>query len=169
VAEERRIALDLIFEAEQFDELVELARLAQLRREGACHGMRTSTFYPRRGKSAIPAKSVCWPCPVQSQCLAYALEHHELHGIWGGTSEKERRALQTLCRDGVPIEDVVARTLAGDLEQAMASRRTLARPPAQPYGLRWHAERRVAVRDEAEQRVLARLRRWAEDGVAPGE
>ena len=39
-------------------------------------------------------KSVCETCPVRVPCLTYALQHAELHGVWGGTSEAERRKLR---------------------------------------------------------------------------
>ncbi|SFD74615.1 WhiB family transcriptional regulator [Streptomyces aidingensis] len=37
------------------------------------------------------AKAVCRRCPVQKQCLAWALETRQEHGVWGGLSEDERR------------------------------------------------------------------------------
>ena len=40
------------------------------------------------------AKEVCGQCPVQNDCLDYALETNQDSGIWGGTSEEERRALR---------------------------------------------------------------------------
>ena len=40
------------------------------------------------------AKSVCRACPVQVPCLDYALETNQDSGIWGGTSEEERRVLR---------------------------------------------------------------------------
>ena len=39
------------------------------------------------------AKSVCRRCPVISECLTWALESGQDHGVWGGMSEEERRAL----------------------------------------------------------------------------
>ena len=39
------------------------------------------------------AKDICGACPVRAACLAQALTHRELHGIWGGTSAAERREL----------------------------------------------------------------------------
>lgn len=39
------------------------------------------------------ALALCRACPVQSQCLAYALDAQEPHGIWGGADEVERRRL----------------------------------------------------------------------------
>jgi WhiB family redox-sensing transcriptional regulator len=37
------------------------------------------------------AKAVCAACRVRRQCLQYALATHQLHGVWGGTSEDERQ------------------------------------------------------------------------------
>jgi WhiB family redox-sensing transcriptional regulator len=39
------------------------------------------------------AKAICRQCPVISQCLDYALESREMHGIWGGKTEWERLAI----------------------------------------------------------------------------
>jgi WhiB family redox-sensing transcriptional regulator len=40
------------------------------------------------------AKAVCRQCDVQRECLDYALATNQDSGIWGGTSEEERRALR---------------------------------------------------------------------------
>ena len=40
------------------------------------------------------AKRICAACPVRQPCLAWALDHGTVSGIWGGTSEAERRALR---------------------------------------------------------------------------
>ncbi len=40
------------------------------------------------------AKSVCCQCPVTTECLEFALETNEDTGIWGGTSEEERRQIR---------------------------------------------------------------------------
>ena len=37
------------------------------------------------------AKAVCASCRVRRQCLQYALATHQVHGVWGGTTEEERR------------------------------------------------------------------------------
>ena len=39
------------------------------------------------------AKAICRECPVQPECLDYALGIREPHGIWGGLTEAERRLL----------------------------------------------------------------------------
>ncbi len=40
------------------------------------------------------AKQVCGECPVRVECLEFALETNQDSGIWGGTSEEERRAIR---------------------------------------------------------------------------
>ena len=39
------------------------------------------------------AKAICVQCPVLEECREYALGVREIHGIWGGLNEMERRAL----------------------------------------------------------------------------
>ena len=78
---------------------------------------------------------MCAGCPVRAQCLEHALAHDERFGVWGGTSERERRRLKAASthrsttsrpaarRTGVPTgggpsvgevdEVVVARLMAG--------------------------------------------------------
>lgn len=45
------------------------------------------------GAAQNRAKAVCGGCPVRTECLAHALDHRIEHGIWGGMTERERRAL----------------------------------------------------------------------------
>jgi WhiB family redox-sensing transcriptional regulator len=40
------------------------------------------------------AKAVCRRCSVQERCLRWAVDTGQSTGIWGGTSETERRALR---------------------------------------------------------------------------
>lgn len=40
------------------------------------------------------AKAVCRACDVQKDCLDFALTTNQDSGIWGGTSEEERRAIR---------------------------------------------------------------------------
>ena len=40
------------------------------------------------------AKAVCATCPVRAQCLALAIEKGDQHGIFGGRTPNERRAIQ---------------------------------------------------------------------------
>lgn len=45
------------------------------------------------GKAQNDAKAVCIGCPVVAECLADALDNRTDHGVWGGMTERERRAL----------------------------------------------------------------------------
>jgi WhiB family redox-sensing transcriptional regulator len=40
------------------------------------------------------AKAVCRHCPVLGKCLDVALEADRLEGVWGGTTESERRIMR---------------------------------------------------------------------------
>jgi WhiB family redox-sensing transcriptional regulator len=40
------------------------------------------------------AKRVCRNCDVQAACLEFALATNQEAGVWGGTSEEERRKLR---------------------------------------------------------------------------
>ena len=63
-------------------------------REAAlCAQVGGDLWYPDKGGDAGPAKRVCMACPVRAECLAHALTHDETHGVWGGQSAPERRAL----------------------------------------------------------------------------
>jgi WhiB family redox-sensing transcriptional regulator len=44
------------------------------------------------------AKAICASCPVQSNCLSWALRTREPYGVWGGLSVEERE--QRLMRLG---------------------------------------------------------------------
>jgi len=44
-----------------------------------------------------PAEAVlatCADCPVREDCLAYAMAQPDVVGVWGGTTERERRAMR---------------------------------------------------------------------------
>ncbi|MFE9684504.1 WhiB family transcriptional regulator [Streptomyces sp. NPDC006285] len=64
---------------------------------GACHGMDPMTadavFFPlpRDHEAIAEAKEMCSICPVQRDCLNYALENDLREGVWGGLTEAERR------------------------------------------------------------------------------
>jgi len=72
------------------------ARFAARWRElAACRSTDLEVFFPGRGESAGPARQVCAVCPVRQPCLDYAITNRITHGIWGGLTERERRALQS--------------------------------------------------------------------------
>lgn len=73
--------------------------------EAACKGKPTSMFFPERPtpEATSPmteikaALAICATCSVIQPCLDYALERKE-PGIWGGTTENERRKMKSLRR-----------------------------------------------------------------------
>ena len=46
-----------------------------------------------QGAAQNRAKVVCGGCPVRTECLADALDNRIEFGVWGGMTERERRAL----------------------------------------------------------------------------
>lgn len=68
--------------------------------QAACKGMDTNLFMPERGdnKAARQAIAICDGCDVKWNCLAYGLG--ERQGIWGGQTDKARRAIARAMRGG---------------------------------------------------------------------
>ena len=69
------------------------------RNRSACLDEDPELFFPigNTGPAILQieeAKQVCRRCEVREQCLAWALEAGQDHGVWGGLSEDERRALK---------------------------------------------------------------------------
>jgi WhiB family transcriptional regulator, redox-sensing transcriptional regulator len=65
----------------------------------ACQQADPDIFFPVSGTGPsraqlMGAKAVCARCPVRSDCLRYALAAGPVQGVWGGTSEEERRLLR---------------------------------------------------------------------------
>ena len=62
---------------------------------GACRGLESSSFYPDPAEEADVARAlaVCDRCEVRSDCLDQALFRREPTGIWGGTTERDRRRI----------------------------------------------------------------------------
>jgi len=45
------------------------------------------------------AQQICADCGVRQQCLDFAMQNGEMHGVWGGTTPDERiRARRALLR-----------------------------------------------------------------------
>lgn len=60
----------------------------------ACKDMDPAMFFPARGMPTEDAKAICQRCPVQGDCLEYALVNGEVFGVWGGMSERQRRRIR---------------------------------------------------------------------------
>lgn len=69
------------------------------RQAAACLDEDPDLFFPvgNTGPALLQvaeAKAVCNRCPVQQQCLEWAMEQGQDSGVWGGLGEDERRALK---------------------------------------------------------------------------
>jgi WhiB family transcriptional regulator, redox-sensing transcriptional regulator len=67
--------------------------------QAACQSADPELFFPISALDASApdiarAKAICSRCGVRPQCLAHAMESGPLQGIWGGTTEDDRRRLR---------------------------------------------------------------------------
>lgn len=84
------------------DELLELAIAVGVTSEATptwqdlavCAQTDPASFFPSKGESTREAKAICGGCEARPDCLEYALDNDIRHGIWGGTSERERKKLR---------------------------------------------------------------------------
>jgi len=60
---------------------------------GKCRDVNPELFFPSDGVGVDQARAFCADCPVRVPCLEYALRNRIPHGVWGGTSERERRRI----------------------------------------------------------------------------
>ena len=79
--------------------LPEIAPPDAWRLRASCRSVDPDLFFPV-GTTGLAveqidaAKAVCQACPVNTTCLEYALTTNQDSGVWGGTSEEERRSLR---------------------------------------------------------------------------
>ena len=75
------------------------------RDEAACADVQPDLFFPvgvtgPAVAQIAAAKAVCASCAVQQVCLEFAVATNQEYGVWGGTSEEERRVLRRAWRAG---------------------------------------------------------------------
>lgn len=58
-----------------------------------CRSYPPATFFPSQGLGVLVAQQICSTCAVRNDCLEFALTERIDHGVWGGTSERQRRRL----------------------------------------------------------------------------
>jgi WhiB family redox-sensing transcriptional regulator len=69
------------------------------RANSACRDLDPNLFFPvgvtgEAVDQIRAAKAVCRACPVQAQCLEFALSTNQEYGVWGGADEEERRGIR---------------------------------------------------------------------------
>jgi hypothetical protein len=61
---------------------------------GLCAETDPEAFFPEKGGSTREARSICARCSALVACLDYAIANEIDHGIWGGTTSRQRRAIR---------------------------------------------------------------------------
>jgi WhiB family redox-sensing transcriptional regulator len=71
--------------------------------QAICRGTDPNIFYPvSKGGRHVQstddleievAKRICSSCPIQVECLEYALANRMDDGVWGGKSEEQRKRI----------------------------------------------------------------------------
>jgi WhiB family transcriptional regulator, redox-sensing transcriptional regulator len=69
------------------------------RSRGACLAADPDLFFPisSRGSSSAQAnraKAICTGCQVRAECIDFAIARRDVLGIWGGTTDDERKKLR---------------------------------------------------------------------------
>lgn len=76
------------------------------RTRGVCQTVDPETFFPVPMAPADVAIGLCGRCPVAGACLAWALSVGDCHGVWGGTTARERRAMLVAWRTPEQAEEL---------------------------------------------------------------
>jgi WhiB family redox-sensing transcriptional regulator len=79
--------------------------------QAACKGAVPDALFTS-GAGQRRAKSVCQGCIVRTECLADALDNRVEFGVWGGLTERERRALLRRRPDVTSWRDVLRAAMA---------------------------------------------------------
>ena len=74
----------------------------------ACRDHDPELFFPvgsegPGAEQATAAKFICGTCPIRSACLRWAIDTGQEAGVWGGTSEEDRREMRRASRSGRSI------------------------------------------------------------------
>ncbi|QAY70023.1 WhiB family transcriptional regulator [Xylanimonas protaetiae] len=75
--------------------------------QAACAQADPDAWFPERGGSTQEPKRLCATCPIRLACLTVGLTRREPHGIYGGTTVKERTSMlkrSALDSPGLPTE-----------------------------------------------------------------
>lgn len=80
----------------------------------ACRDADPELFFPAsedytsrvNARHLVEAGRVCAGCPVRRDCLAYAVDSGQRHGIWAGLSPLELAAIRRARHQGVPDPDL---------------------------------------------------------------
>lgn len=91
-----------------------------------CQGTPDDLWFAERPADLEQAKALCLECPIQTDCLAGALERREPWGVWGGELFEGGRVIPRKVPRGRPRKDDPRHVAAA------AARAELARLQAEP-------------------------------------
>lgn len=91
---------------------IDLPNLPRFDHRAACRDVDPELMQPARPARLVDgspgwaeqehrAKQVCDSCPAVVECRAWALEHNERYGVWGGLTERERINIREAARQRV--------------------------------------------------------------------
>lgn len=64
--------------------------------DAACISENPELFFPEgknKKEDTYKAKQICATCPIISECLQYAIDNKVVAGVFGGTTEDERKTI----------------------------------------------------------------------------
>ena len=100
------------------------AQPEEWRDDAACAGQDPRWWFPGRAEPITHGLAVCAGCPVRRACLAFALEHAEQDGMWGGLPPEELRPLRArveAASSPAEVETLLADALGGSRPGLAAS------------------------------------------------
>ena len=62
--------------------------------EASCAQIGGDAWFPEKGGNSEAALRICRRCPVQLECLEFAVRTRQKDGIWGGKSVRQREAMR---------------------------------------------------------------------------
>jgi len=62
----------------------------------ACKDEKSMKFFPQNRQEEREALAICSICPVVEDCLDHAIQTNERFGVWGGTTERQRKKLSRI-------------------------------------------------------------------------
>ena len=65
-------------------------------KDALCAEVDSEMFFPEGGGSIARPNAVCNMCDVKKECLDFALKTDQQHGIWGGTSYRQRKRIMAM-------------------------------------------------------------------------
>jgi WhiB family redox-sensing transcriptional regulator len=81
-------------QGEMLPSLEDFLQRPEWHERAACRGVGVDVFVVGRGEQYDTGRLLCEGCVVREECLEVALADPELRGLWGGTSEVQRKALR---------------------------------------------------------------------------